>query len=85
MGAMATYVTESDSYAGFGSTGKYFAYFGLAAGFGATVSTSLGGTIADRQGSATALAALACAGLASVLLLLFAFPETRLAKAEASA
>jgi hypothetical protein len=32
MGAMATYVTESDSYAGFGSTGKYFAYFGLAAG-----------------------------------------------------
>ena len=30
--AMATYVTESDSYAGFGSTGKYFLYFGLAAG-----------------------------------------------------
>jgi hypothetical protein len=32
MAAMATYVAESDSYAGFGSTGKYFAYFGLAAG-----------------------------------------------------
>jgi hypothetical protein len=29
---MATYVAEADSYAGFGSTGKYFAYFGLAAG-----------------------------------------------------
>jgi hypothetical protein len=32
MAAMATYVSESDSYAGFGSTGKYFGYFGLAAG-----------------------------------------------------
>jgi hypothetical protein len=29
---MATYVAESDSYAGFGSTGQYFGYFGLAAG-----------------------------------------------------
>ncbi|MGA1983965.1 MAG: hypothetical protein ABSG84_16045 [Acidobacteriaceae bacterium] len=29
---MATYIAEADSYAGFGSAGKYFAYFGLAAG-----------------------------------------------------
>jgi len=29
---MATYIAEADSYAGFGSTGKYFGYFGLAAG-----------------------------------------------------
>jgi hypothetical protein len=29
---MATYVAEGDSYAGFGSTGQYFGYFGLAAG-----------------------------------------------------
>jgi len=29
---MATYVAESDSYAGFRSTGQYFGYFGLAAG-----------------------------------------------------
>ena len=29
---MATYIAERDSYAGFGSTGKYFGYFGLAAG-----------------------------------------------------
>ncbi len=29
---MATYVAEADSYAGFGSTGKYFGYFGLLAG-----------------------------------------------------
>lgn len=28
---MATYIAERDSYAGFGSTGKYFGYFGLAA------------------------------------------------------
>jgi hypothetical protein len=32
MTAMATYIAEADSDAGFGSTGKYFAYFGLAAG-----------------------------------------------------
>jgi hypothetical protein len=29
---MATYIAERDSYAGFGRTGKYFGYFGLAAG-----------------------------------------------------
>ena len=32
MAAMATYIAEADSYAGFGSSGKYFGYFGLAAG-----------------------------------------------------
>ena len=32
MTAMATYIAEADSYAGFGSTGKYFGYFALAAG-----------------------------------------------------
>jgi hypothetical protein len=32
MVAMPTYLTERDSYAGFGSTGKYFGYFGLVAG-----------------------------------------------------
>jgi hypothetical protein len=32
MAAMATYIAEADSYAGFGSTGKYFGYFALAAG-----------------------------------------------------
>lgn len=29
---MATYIAEADSYAGFGSTGKNFGYFGLVAG-----------------------------------------------------
>ena len=32
MAAMAKYIAEADSYAGFGSSGKYFGYFGLAAG-----------------------------------------------------
>ena len=32
MAVMATYIAEADSYAGFGSTGKYFGYFGLVAG-----------------------------------------------------
>jgi hypothetical protein len=32
MSAMATYIAEADSYAGFSSTGKYFGYFGLVAG-----------------------------------------------------
>ena len=32
MTAMATYIADVDSYAGFGSTGKYFGYFGLVAG-----------------------------------------------------
>lgn len=32
MTAMARYIAEADSYAGFGATGKYFGYFGLAAG-----------------------------------------------------
>jgi hypothetical protein len=32
MAAMARYIAEADSYAGFGSTGKFFGYFGLVAG-----------------------------------------------------
>lgn len=46
MAAMATYAVESDSYAGFGSTGKYFLYFGLAAGVvGATGWASMHGLL----------------------------------------
>jgi MFS family permease len=51
--------------------------FGLATGLGATVSTVLAGEIADAYGNASALFALAAAGLASVLLVLAALPETR--------
>jgi hypothetical protein len=32
MAAMATYTAQPDTYAGFGSTGKYFGYFALAGG-----------------------------------------------------
>ena len=51
--------------------------FGLAAGLGGTISTALGGSIADRYGNGTALWTLAAAGLASVLLAVVALPETR--------
>ena len=59
--------------------------FGLTAGLGATVSTTVAGQLADRFGKESALFALAGAGLASVLLILVALPETRPAVAEADA
>ena len=52
--------------------------FGLAAGLGATVSTALAGTLADRYGHGPALIALAAAGIGSVALIVLALPETRL-------
>ncbi|MBV8911880.1 MAG: MFS transporter [Acetobacteraceae bacterium] len=59
--------------------------FGLAAGLGAAVSTALAGNLADRYSPATALAALAASGLASVLVLFAGFRETRSALANAEA
>ena len=59
--------------------------FGLASGLGATVSTLLAGEIADVHGNASALFALAAAGLASVLLVLMGLPETRPVLKEARA
>ncbi len=56
--------------------------FGLAGGLGATLSTALAGRVADQYGNWLALLALAAAGLASVLLLLVAMPETRPAAEE---
>jgi MFS family permease len=50
--------------------------FGLAAGIGATLSTVAAGAIAGWLGSGAAFVALAGAGLAAVLLVLFAMPET---------
>ncbi len=50
--------------------------FGLATGIGATVSTSLAGWIADAAGDRMAFAALAVIGLAGMVLLGFAMPET---------
>ena len=59
--------------------------FGLMAGLGATISTALAGNLADRFGKETALFTLAAAGLASVLLILAALPETRPVVAEVKA
>jgi hypothetical protein len=38
---MTRYIAQADSYAGFGSTGKYFGYFGLAAGMVALTAWAL--------------------------------------------
>ena len=51
--------------------------FGLAASLGATFSTTLAGWIADRFGLEAAFLALSAAGVAALLVLLIAMPETR--------
>jgi MFS family permease len=50
---------------------------GLASGVGATVSTTLSGWIGDRFGDPVAFASLAACGLAAVVLVAGALPETR--------
>jgi MFS family permease len=49
---------------------------GLAAGTGATISTSLGGSLSDDYSDAIAFLALAAAGLCAVLAVSLAMPET---------
>lgn len=53
---------------------------GLAVSLGATVSTTLGGLVADRFGISTALLGLALIGCAATSLLWVAMPETRPAR-----
>ncbi len=53
--------------------------FGLAAGLGATVSTTLGGALATHFGNRAAFLGLAAAGAAAMALVAFALPETRAA------
>jgi MFS family permease len=63
-----------------GGKGRYnlcIGLFGLAAGIGATLSTSLAGFIADRFGNAISFFGLAGAGALAVLLVWAAMPETR--------
>ena len=63
-----------------GDKGRYnlcIGFFGLAAGIGATLSTATAGFIADRLGNTVSFMCLAAAGLAAVLLVWFAMPETR--------
>jgi predicted MFS family arabinose efflux permease len=50
---------------------------GLAANIGATLSTTLGGLVADRFGISTALTGLALVGVAATVLVWLALPETR--------
>jgi len=59
--------------------------FGLAAGFGATLSTGLAGAVADRYGHVPALFSLAAAGLLCVGLIAAALPETQSAEASVPA
>ncbi len=53
---------------------------GLATSIGATVSTTLGGLVADRFGISAALVGLAAAGFAATALAWLALPETRPAR-----
>ncbi|KKB62182.1 ABC transporter permease [Robbsia andropogonis] len=63
-----------------GGKGRYnlcIGFFGLAAGVGATLSTSLAGFAADRFGSTMAFFGLAAVGALAVLTVWLAMPETR--------
>ena len=63
-----------------GDKGRYnlcIGVFGLAAGIGATLSTSVAGFVADRFGSTVSFLGLASAGALAVLLVWAAMPETR--------
>jgi MFS family permease len=51
--------------------------FGLAAGLGATFSTTLAGWVADHLGAELAFLGLALVGVAGTLLMAFAMPETK--------
>jgi MFS family permease len=63
-----------------GDKGRYnlcIGIFGLAAGIGATLSTSIAGFVADRFGNTVSFLGLATAGALAVLLVWLAMPETR--------
>ncbi|MGI4813223.1 MAG: MFS transporter [Janthinobacterium lividum] len=63
-----------------GAKGRYnlcIGFFGLAAGIGATLSTSAAGLVADHFGNAFSFFGLAAAGALAVLLVWLAMPETR--------
>lgn len=63
-----------------GGKGRYnlcIGFFGLAAGIGATLSTTLAGFAADRFGSTMAFFGLAAVGALAVLMVWKAMPETR--------
>jgi MFS family permease len=63
-----------------GNKGRYnlcIGLFGLAAGIGATLSTTAAGFIADHFGNSASFVSLAVTGMLAVLLVWLAMPETR--------
>lgn len=71
-----------------GGKGRYnlcIGLFGLSAGIGATLSTTLAGFIADHFGNTVSFLGLASAGAAAVVLVWLAMPETRDALEEENA
>jgi MFS family permease len=68
-----------------GDKGRYnlcIGLFGLAAGIGATLSTTAAGFVADHFGNAVSFFGLAAAGALAVLLVWAAMPETRVASTD---
>jgi MFS family permease len=68
-----------------GDKGRYnlcIGFFGLAAGIGATLSTTIAGFVADHFGNAISFLGLASAGALAVVLVWAAMPETRDAATE---
>jgi sugar phosphate permease len=63
-----------------GGKGRYnlcIGLFGLSAGIGATLSTTVAGFVADHFGNTVSFMGLAAAGALAVLMVWFAMPETR--------
>jgi MFS family permease len=75
-GVMVPLVT-SDISARTGHFNASLGLVGFAVGLGATGSTAVAGWIADRLGDPAAFASLSGAGVAAMLLVAFALPETR--------
>jgi MFS family permease len=69
-------LVAADITAGTGRFNLCVGVLGLASSGGATLSTLVAGALADDYGSPAAFLALAAAGLAATLTILFAMPET---------
>lgn len=70
-------LVTSDVTAGTGRFNLSLGFVGLLIGVGATASTSLAGWVADRFGTPAAFICLAAIGLAAVIVVCCAMPETR--------
>jgi MFS family permease len=75
-GVMLPLVT-TDIAARSGHLNLALGFVGFAVGVGATISTAVGGLVADAAGEPAAFLTLAAAGAAAVLMVRLAMPETR--------